>query len=67
MHPNDQWKNSVIECMLSLASAMELAGGSVRHDLLDRPLRDFISNVAGPNGIRFVWEPPKDEPPKRPE
>lgn len=61
MHPNDQWKNAVIDCMLSLVVAVDEAGGRMHQDMLDRPLRDFISSVAGPNGIRFTYVKPASE------
>lgn len=45
-------------CVFSLAKAIQQAGGSLNEDILKMTVEDFIMNVAGQNGIRFVFVPP---------
>ena len=52
-------RQDAIECTLSLCEAMETAGGSiVRANFDNLSLMDFITNIAAPNGIRFVCVKP---------
>jgi hypothetical protein len=51
----------IAKCVMSLAQAIQRAGGSVGDHVLNMSLRDFITEVAGPNGIRFVYEKEKSE------
>lgn len=42
----------------NLKKAVERCGGGANmvDQYLDRPLRDFIDDVAGPNGIFYQWD-----------
>ncbi len=47
-------KKAVTNCSFSLAEAIQQAGGTVSDRMLDMTVREFIADVAGQNGIRFV-------------
>lgn len=54
------WRMLVAECTLSLAEAVQKAGGAINHqDMLDMPLDEFITEIASQNYIRFVYDGPR--------
>ncbi len=55
-----------LECGLSLAKAMQDAGGSISTTLLKMTLEEFICTVAAQNNIRFVYGGEREEFPKKP-
>jgi len=48
-----------MECTMSLAKAVQEAGGAVSAHLLDMTVAEFIREVAGQNNIQFVFVGPK--------
>lgn len=50
------------DCTASLAQAVNAAGGSFDPSILNRTVRDFISEVAAQNNIYFVYMPRPKEP-----
>ena len=54
-------RDGISECTWSLASAIQEAGGRLRPDMMEMTLKEFITQVAGQNYIRFVCDRP-DKP-----
>lgn len=52
-------KMQVGECVASLYSAIQNAGGNVREDILTMSLGEVIADILGQNGIRFVFDKSK--------
>jgi hypothetical protein len=55
----DRIKPMVVDCTLSFTRAVQQAGGEISDRILDMSVREFISNVASQNGIRFIYDPDK--------
>lgn len=58
----EEWaKGKVADCAMSLAQAMQDAGGAVGLNILNMTMREFIVRIAGQNDIRFVYVDPDKE------
>ena len=57
---NRKIKRDIADCTASLAAAVTEAGGRFDPETLKMPLGDFIAEVAGQNGIRFIYRKPKE-------
>jgi hypothetical protein len=56
----EEVKREVADCTMSLAKAIQEAGGAIspdNRDLLQMRLGDFITQIAAQNGIRFIHYP----------
>lgn len=60
MDQRDKIKADVTDCTMSLAIAVQQAGGGLSDRILNMSVREFISTVAGQNNIRFTFVPPQE-------
>lgn len=63
----DDVKKQFVNCIASLVTAIQHAGGGFSEDMLHMTVCDFIAEVVAQNNIRFTFVPLKSNPPSEQE